>query len=110
MVAADQDYPNKAAVTSQDDTSHRERSCMRAIRYAMVHQFMILFVSLLIRDGGRTFHCAFNATLLSWAPIVLVVCHQATRRDYIPSNVHLAIVKYSFWVFFIGLCVISAIN
>jgi hypothetical protein len=58
---------------------------------------------MLVRDRGNMFMSSvLYAMLLSWVPIAVVVCHQATHRTYIPSNVHLAIVRHSFWVFLIG--------
>jgi hypothetical protein len=97
-------------VCRENDTSHRERSCWRAIHISIIQQLAFLFASLFIKDGGATFDHALEAMLLSWGPIAIVVCRQATHRAYIPSNLHLAIIRHSFWVFFVTVIVISGIT
>jgi hypothetical protein len=75
---------------------------------SLIQQLAFVFASLFIRDGGATLHHAVQAVLFSWLPIAVVVCRQATHRDYAPSNIHLAIVRHSFWVLFVALILISA--
>jgi hypothetical protein len=89
------------------DTSHRERSCWRAICVSLAQQLAFLFASAFIQDGGVTLHHALDAALVAWILTAIVVCHQATHRAYIPSDVHLAIVRHSFWVFFVALIIIG---
>jgi hypothetical protein len=37
-----------------NDTSHKERSCWRAILFATIQQIILLFVAANILDGGDT--------------------------------------------------------
>jgi hypothetical protein len=93
-----------------NDTSHRERSCWRATCVSLTQQIAFVFASLFIRDGGATLHHAVEAALFSWLPIAVVVCRQATHRAYTPSNIHLAVIRHSFWVLFVALILVSAIT
>lgn len=94
--------PDGLNSTQGNDTSHRECSCWQAIRYALTQQALVLVVSVLVRDGGIMFVSVLYAMLLSWCPMAIIVCRQATHRTYTPSKIHLAIIRHSFWVFVIG--------
>jgi hypothetical protein len=95
---------------AEDDTSHRERSVGRAIHFSLFQQITVILVAMFIKDGGAALHLAIYAAIASWAPIAAIVCHQATQRSYVPSNVHMAIVRHSFWIVFVVLVVVSGVT
>ncbi len=98
--------PEEPQLIRANDTSHRERSCWRAMRWSIIQQVIAFVIGALMLDGGDILHLCIIAILISWAPIVVIVCRQATHRDYSPSNMDLAIIKHCFWVFFVGMCLL----
>ena len=83
-----------------------DRAVRRAVRYAIIQQVVILFISINVLDGGDVFRLCAVAALLSWAPIVVIGCRWLFARRSKATKLDIASIRYGFWVFFVSMCVL----
>jgi hypothetical protein len=83
-----------------------DRAYRRAIRYAMIQQVVVLVLALLVDDDGETLSITIIASLFSLA-LTLIVAHRQNRHSHRRVSVlDIVGIKYGFWAFFVGICVL----
>ena len=83
-----------------------DRVIRRAIRYAVIQQVVVLFISMLILDGGDVFRLSIIAALLFWAPVAVIMYWRSATRYSKVTKFDTLIIRYGFWAFFLGMCVL----
>jgi len=83
-----------------------DRAYRQAIRYAMIQQVAILVIALLVDDNGETLSMTIIASLLSLVP-TLIIAHRQKRHSHRSVSVlDVVAIKYGFWAFFVGICIL----
>jgi hypothetical protein len=82
----------------------------RAVFLAMIQQAVVLVISSLVMDGGAIFRITIIAALLSWAPFIGITVEHNIRTQYVVSKIDIALIKYSFWIFFLGMYILYSCN
>jgi hypothetical protein len=89
-----------------DESAPDAPSMWRAVLYAIVQQMIVLFISGNVLDGGDLFRLCIVATMLSWIPVAVIGCERLLSPRLEANTIEIVIVRYGFWVFFIGMCLL----
>jgi hypothetical protein len=88
----------------------RRISISLPVRFALIQQTAVLVISALILDGGDVFRLTIAAALLAWVPYLMIVLRRGRHQAGDFSRLDSAVIKYGFWVFFLGMCLLYRYN
>jgi hypothetical protein len=95
-----------APVLTEPGRGIHDRAYRRAMRYAMIQQVVILVIASLVDDDGETLSIIIIASLLALVP-TLIITHRQNRHSHRSVSVLDAVaIKYAFWAFFVGICIL----
>jgi len=83
-----------------------DRAYRRAIWYAVIQQVVVLMIASQVLDMGETFSITIIATILSWVPMLIVAYRQNHHSHRSVSVLDIVAIKYGFWAFFVGICIL----
>ncbi len=82
-----------------------DAGCRKAIELAIAQQFLALFGTAFILDGGRMFRTAWFTTVAHWAVILAILL----RRRVSPTRFDLGLIRYGFFPVGIAALIIAGL-
>jgi hypothetical protein len=99
-----------APATASPEHRLGEHQFRRAVRYAVIQQFVMLVISAAMLDGGDMLKLCLTAAILSCAPVAVIAFRQCASSRCDLSTLDIAAIRYSFWAFFVAMCILHACN
>jgi hypothetical protein len=102
----------KEVVSDPAQTGSRQENLAfrRAVIFALIQQIIVMLVMSQVLDGGDAFLLSVVAALLSGVPIAVIAFWRSRGAHRDVSTRDTLIMKYSFWVFFVGMCFLYSFN